>query len=120
MLIGFQMAKLPDETITRVLNLQRQLLERIDDAAATEFAILAQFGETEATADYFELLQNARDRADSYYSRLYTALRQIYPSQPVASRDSLELLGRFIQEAEATVDAIAATVQEIRRDFNLP
>jgi len=38
----------------------------------------------------------------------------------VASRDSLELLDRFIAEAEATVDAIEATVAEIRRDFNLP
>jgi len=38
----------------------------------------------------------------------------------VASRDSLELLARLIAEAEATVDAIGATVAEIRRDFQLP
>ena len=114
------MARLSEKTIIRVFNLQRQLLERIHEATATEFTIIEEFGETEATIDYFDQLQNARERADSYYSRLFTTLRQIYPAQPVASRDSLELLDRFIAEAEATVDAIEATVAEIRRDFNLP
>ncbi len=60
-----------------------------------------------------------RERADSYYLRLFTALRQIYPAQPVASRDSLEILARFIGEAQASVDAVGATLAEIKRDFDL-
>ena len=100
--------------------MQRQLLERIDEATATEFTLSEEFGETSATIEYFEQLQNSRERADNYYARLFTTLRQIYPAQPMASRDSLELLARFIAEAEATVDAIGATVAEIRRDFQLP
>ena len=113
------MAKLPEETITRVLNLQRQLLERIDDVMTTDFVLFDRFGETQETIDYFELLQNATERAESYNSRLYTTLKQIYPAQPVASRASLELLARYIEETEATVEAITASVAEIRRDFNL-
>jgi hypothetical protein len=114
------MAKLPEAIIGTVLNLQRQLLERIDDATATEFAIEQQFGETDETIDYFNQLQNAKERADSYYSRLYITLRRIYESQPLANRDTLELLARFMDESGATVDAIAATVAEVRRDLNLP
>jgi hypothetical protein len=113
------MAKLPDELLTTIFNLQRQLLERIDEATATEFALFEFYGETEQTIDYFEQLQNARERADSYYLRLFTTLRRSYPSQPVAPRDSLELLARFITDAEATVFAVEATISEIRRDFNL-
>lgn len=114
------MAKLPEAIILKVLHLQRQLLERIDDATATEFAIEQQFGETDETVDYFAQLQNAKERADSYYSRLYITLRRIYESQPLANRDTLELLDRFTAESGATVDAIAATVAEVRRDLNLP
>ena len=113
------MAKLSEEVLTIVLNLQRQLLKRIDEVTATEFVIFEQFGEVEGTIEYFRQLQNAQERADSYYLRLFTALRQIYASQPTAARDRLELLDRFISEAEATVDAVEATVSEIRRDFNL-
>jgi hypothetical protein len=113
------MAKLPQETIRKVLNLQKQLLESIDDVMATDFIIFEQIGETERTIGFFAQLQNARERAESYNSRLYTMLQQIYPAQPVASRASLELLARYIEEAEATVDAITASVAEIRRDFNL-
>lgn len=100
------MAKLPDEIITRILNLQRQLLEQIDEV-------------TENTILEFEQLQNIRQRADTYSSRFYVTLRRVYESQPLASRDSLELLAKFINEAEATIEAIRATIQEIKRDFNL-
>lgn len=114
------MAKLPDEIIATVLNLQRDLLERLDEATATELELLEQYGENESTLNEFEQLQNAKERLDSYYTRFYLNLRRIYESQPVAARDSLELLARYINEATATVDAIGATIQEIRRDFNLP
>lgn len=54
-----------------------------------------------------------------YYSRLFTTVRQIYTSQPVAPRHSLELLARFIVDAEAIVNAVEATISEIGRDLNL-
>lgn len=43
------MAQLPEQTTTTVLNLQRRLLAIIDQAAAIDFLILEQYGETEAT-----------------------------------------------------------------------
>ncbi len=113
------MAKLPEEILTRVFTIQRQLLERINEATEIEYQLLEEFGETEETLIYFEQVQNSRERADSYYLRLFTALRQIYPAQPVASRDSLEILARFIGEAQASVDAVGATLAEIKRDFDL-
>lgn len=112
------MAKLPDNTLSTIFKLQRQLLERIDETTGTEFALFELYGETEEIINYYEQLQNARERADAYYV-LFTTLRQIYPSQGAASRDSLELLTRFIAEAEATVNAVEATISEIKRDFNL-
>lgn len=113
------MARLPDETITKILVLQRELLERIDEATATELALLEQFGETEETILEFDQLQNARERTDTYYSRFYVTLRRFYESQPLAPRDTIELLVRFTNEAEATIEGIGATIKEIRRDFNL-
>lgn len=113
------MAKLPEEILTRVFSIQRQLLERINEATEIEYQLLERFGETQETLDYFEQLQNYRERADNYYLRLFTSLRQIYPAQPVASRDILEMLARFIGEAQASVDAIGATLAEIKTDLNL-
>ncbi len=43
------MAKLPDTTVTIIFDLQRQLLERINEATATEAIIFEQFGENEET-----------------------------------------------------------------------
>jgi len=43
------MAKLPDKTITTIFTLQRQLAEGIEVAAAAEWALAEQYGETEAT-----------------------------------------------------------------------
>ncbi len=79
------MAKLAEEILTRVFTIQRQLLERINEATEIEYQLLERFGETQETLDYFEQLQNSRERADNYYLRLFTSLRQIYPAQPVAS-----------------------------------
>ena len=95
-----------------------QLLECVDESTAIEFTLFDLYGEIEATIDYFEQLQNVRE-TDVYYSRLFTTLRQIYTFQPVAPRDSLELLAKFMTEAEVTVAAVEATIAEINRDFNL-
>ncbi|MDB9512827.1 hypothetical protein PN499_16685 [Kamptonema animale CS-326] len=114
------MALLPDETIIIVQNLQRDILERLHAVTATEFSIQELFGEISEMLDYFEQLQNAKERLYTYYRRFYITLQQIYEAQPLASRDMLILLTRYIDEAEATAASTEATVQEIRRDINLP
>ena len=75
------MANLPNETITTVLNLERRLLQLINEATAAGFIILEQFGETEETIPELDELQNVRERATSYYIRLYRLLLQISESQ---------------------------------------
>lgn len=74
------MANLTNETITTVLNLQRRLLQLINQATAAEQIILEQYGETEATIIALNQLQNVRERATSYYISLYRLLLQIAES----------------------------------------
>ena len=114
------MAQLPEETITTVLNLQRRLLAIINQAAAIDFLILEQYGETEATLIDLEQLQNIQERADTYYTRFYTLLRRIAGSQPVAAPAMLELLYSSINDAQATADALEATIGEEKRNSNIP
>lgn len=113
------MADLPNETITTVLNLQRQLLQLINEATAVGFIILEDYGETEATIPDLEILQNIRERETSYYIRLYRLLLQIAESQPVAAFATLNLLAQSIEETQAIADAGEATVQEVKRDWYL-
>lgn len=113
------MAQLPDETTTTVLGLQRSLLTIINQATATGFIILEQYGETETTITVLEQLQNARERAETYYSRFYTLLLRIAEFQPMAPAAMLELLARSIEEAQATAAASEATIQEAKRDWNI-
>lgn len=50
------MANLPDETITTVLNLQRRLLQLINETTADGFIILEQYGDPEAMIPDLEFL----------------------------------------------------------------
>ena len=90
------MAELSPETITAIFELQQLLLQIIDRASNLEFAILEQFGETETTIIELDEIQNVKERASSYYTRLYQLLLQIYQSQPVADSATLELLTRSL------------------------
>ena len=53
-------ADLPDRTITIILELQRRLVQLINQAGATELSVFEIFGETEATASVLEQLTNIR------------------------------------------------------------
>lgn len=45
------MAKLPEEILSSIFNLEKRLLESINEATEIEFIILEQVGETEETID---------------------------------------------------------------------
>lgn len=113
------MAKLPDETITTIFYLQRRLLERIDEATATEAMIFERFGEAEETIPELEQLQNVRERATSSYSRLYTLLLRVAESQPTATSATLDLLVRSIEQAQANDAATDASVKDVKRNWML-
>ncbi len=114
------MANLPDETITTVSNLQHRLLQLINQATAAGFTIIEQFGDTEETVPELDELQNVRERATTYYTRLYRLLLQIAESQPVAASATLNLLTQSIEETQAIADAGEASTQEVKRSWNLP
>ncbi len=114
------MAKLPEEIINIVLQLLKELLSVINKATATSYLILETYGENETTIIALNDLDNARDRAYTYYSRLHNILGKIAESQPIANRAMLDLLDRSIAETEATIAATKATIIEEKRSFNLP
>lgn len=113
------MAKLPQETIANILNLQARLLAGIDEAKAAEFAIFEQYGETEGTTTVLEQLQNAAERLREPYSRQYALLLRIAEAQPIASSAMLDLLFRSIEQGQAALNASTASVQEAKRDWNI-
>lgn len=113
------MARLQDETITTIFYLPLRLLERIDEATATEATIFARFGEAEETLPELEQLQNVRERATSSYSRLYTLLLRIAEAQPTPTSATLKLLAQSIEQAQANDAAIDASVEDIKRNWNL-
>lgn len=51
------MAKLKDSTVKIIFDLQRQLLERIDQATATEAIVFERFGENEARLELGSVLK---------------------------------------------------------------
>jgi hypothetical protein len=113
------MAKLADETLTAIFTLQRQLVEGIDEAAATESTIFARFGETEVTLPVLEQLVNVRERLMGPYSRLSALLPRIAKYQPTAPVDVLNLLYQTIEQAQIARDPSAASVIEAKSDFDL-
>ncbi len=104
------MAKLPDEIIT-IIFIQRQIVEGVNEAAATESMIFEQFGETEATLPVLEQLQNVRERLIGPYSRLSALLPRI--------TDMLNLLYKTVEQAQAAHNASVASVREAKIDFDL-
>lgn len=114
------MANLPDETITTVFNLQRRLWELINKTTATAWIILEQYSEIEAAIPALEELDNVRDRPTNPYSRLHILLLRIGEAQPTAPTATLDLLAQTITQAQATIEAGEASIQETKRDLNLP
>jgi hypothetical protein len=112
------MAKLPDPVISNIFIIQRRIIECIDATTVTEFRLFERMGETAETLPEFEELQNIKEKLRSKYSRLYNLLLRIAESQPIASRDMLDLLYRSIESTEASLDASVASLQEIQRNWN--
>jgi hypothetical protein len=77
-----------------------------------------QVGETSETLSEFEELQNVEERLMLSYNRLHILLLKVCQSQPIPSKDMLNLLYQAIEVAQATLDASVATLEEIQRDWN--
>jgi uncharacterized protein (DUF927 family) len=114
-----RVAKLPDEVLRIICSLQRQLEESIDETSETEWMLFERYGETESTIAELEELQNAKERLMGSYSRLHNLLLRILEAQPSASTAMLKMLSQAIEYGQATVSAVQANTQEIKRNWNL-
>jgi hypothetical protein len=113
------MAKLSDDTLTMTFLLLRQLAEAIELASETEWILFDRYGETPRTIGELEELQNARERLNQSYARLNTLLLRILEAQPIAANAMLDLWGKAIDNGQANLDAATASIQEIKRGWNL-
>lgn len=113
------MAKLSNEVIIHIFELQKTFLDITDQTTRIEFVIFEEFGETVETIAELEELQNIKERSLFYYDRFHVVLKRIYESQPVADRANLEWLSRTLNEAELTIDVIQASIEDIKRNWNL-
>ena len=114
------MAKLPDQTISTIFILQQRSVALLDTATAAEYSLLQQFGETQETIPELEAIDNVKERLRIPYNRLHRILQQVAESQPAATADVLEFLYRTIDQGEAIADSSEASIQEIKRSWNLP
>jgi hypothetical protein len=113
------MAKLSDETLTIIFYLLRQLAEEIERACEAEWILFDRYGETPRTIGELEELQNARERLDRSYARLNTLLLRVLEAQPIAGNAMLDLLAKAIDNGRANLEAANASIQEIKRGWNL-
>ena len=114
------MADLPEKTLIKILDLQKQLFKIINDATATDFNLMEKHGETSATLPELEELQNIKERARDSYTRLFRLLLNIGEAQPAVNANTLKLLYRAIEQADLTTNALEVSIAEIKRNWNLP
>ncbi|CAC5344267.1 MULTISPECIES: hypothetical protein [Planktothrix] len=114
------MAKVYSQTLTIIFNLQRRLVELIDQAKTAEYHLFEDYGETEETIPELEQLQNGAERLRNPYSRLATLTLAIAEAQPIAPTAMINLLNQTVEEASASSDAVEASIMEIKRSWNLP
>jgi hypothetical protein len=81
------------------------------------FLILEQYGEIESTLTTLEQLDNAKERAITYYARFHILLLRIAESQPVAESAILNLLTVAAAEAQLATEALEATLTEAKQDW---
>jgi hypothetical protein len=74
---------------------------------------------TARTIGELEELQNVRDRLNQSYTRLNTLLLRILEAQPIATNAMLDLMAKAIENGRANLEAANASIQEIKRGWNL-
>jgi hypothetical protein len=113
------MANLSKETLNKIFKLQKQLFYIINEATATDYNLVEQYGETATTLAELEELSNIRERARDAYTRLFRLSLNVAETQPVIDQTKLELLYRAIEQADLTVDALEISIKEIKNNWDL-
>lgn len=114
------MAKLPPHILTDIFNLLRQIAEEIKNACSTEWGLFENYGETAESINELDELQNVKERLNQSYSRLNLLTLRILEAQPIVSHVILDLLTQAIEDGTANLEASHASIQEIKKGWNLP
>ncbi len=113
------MAKLPIEITDTINSLKQQLLNILEEATGNEFTIFDNFGESETTIHYMEEMSNVANESESWFNRLSTLQLRIAKSQPIATRDLLDLMSQTIAQIQARIPALSRSNQEVKQDWNI-
>ena len=82
--------------------------------------LFENYGETAETINELDELQNVKERLNRSYSRLNLLTLRILEAQPLVSHVMLDLLTQAIEDGAANLDASHASIQEIKKGWNLP
>jgi len=106
------MAKLPDEILTTIFTLQRQLASGIEEASAAEWALWSNMVKQK------QQFPNSRNfkmpERLTAPTRLHTLLLRILESQPLVSPAILNLLVKTIEQARAATEAARAVFERLK------
>jgi len=113
------MAKISDETLDIVFDLQRQLHTAIDRSSHIALLLFEQFGENHETEGELSELDSMKEKAIGAFSRLNNSVLLISQYQPVANIDQLNLLEVTIDSTISLLAATKANISEIKRNWNI-
>lgn len=114
------MAKLPTHRQEAIAALQSQLLSILDGAAAAEWSLFKEIGETPQTMAALNGLKAVCEKSRNFYSQLCTLQLSIAGLQPIATPVALELIENSVQQGRTFADAAQQSILEFKQDWNLP
>lgn len=110
------MAKIFAELLNTLIDLQKLLLESINEAKASKYILLERSGETISTLD--ELTAIALQSAN-LYTQLSRLLIQVSQIQPAITSTMLEFLLERVSTVEKRVPALQQSIKEIKQNWSL-
>ncbi|MDJ0679448.1 MAG: hypothetical protein QNJ18_06245 [Xenococcaceae cyanobacterium MO_167.B52] len=113
------MAKISPELKLNLTNLQKTLLDIVDETKAAEFLLLERFGETNETIIALDELTAISQQAADLYIQISRLLLRTAEIQPAITPDLLRLLEERIATIDNRVPALERSTQEIKTDWGL-
>lgn len=113
------MAKISPELKLNLTNLQKILLDIVDETKAAEFLLLERFGETNETIIALDELTAISQQAADLYIQISRLLLRTAEIQPAITPDLLRLLEERIATIDNRVPALERSTQEIKTDWGL-
>ncbi|MEM8721149.1 MAG: hypothetical protein AAGE84_17930 [Cyanobacteria bacterium P01_G01_bin.39] len=113
------MAKISAELMNNLVNMQKSLLESVNEAKLAEYLLLENFGETDETISSLDELTAIALQAAELHNQISRLLLQISEIQPVITPAMLKLLSERVSTVKNRVPALEQSVEEIKLDWGL-